>query len=102
MQVFHQREQRDNGTNEVQKHFQLCDLSMGEYITDKYALWLNFRMIDQNVLHGMGGVIRSVGGGITLQIKKKAEMAGELKAYVYLIMDSKLNVQNGALISAVH
>ena len=75
---------------------------MGEYITDKYALWLVFRMIDEKVLHGMGGVIGSVGGGIALQIEKKAEMIGELKAYIFLIMDSQLNIQNGAFISAVH
>ena len=41
-------------------------------------------------------------GGITLHIKKTVEMAGVLKAYIYLIMDAQLNIQNGALISAVH
>ena len=41
-------------------------------------------------------------GGITLQIEKKAEMAGELKEYIYLIMDAQLNIQNGAFISATH
>ena len=40
-------------------------------------------MIDENALHGMGRVIESAGGGITLQIEKKAEMAGELKAYIH-------------------
>ena len=73
----------------------------GGYVTDMYALWLDFWMIDENVLHRMGRGIGSAGGGITLQIKKKAETAGELKAYVYLIMDVQLNIQNGAFISAV-
>ena len=41
-------------------------------------------------------------GGITLQIEKKAEMAGEHKAYVYLIMDAQLNIQNGVFVFAVH
>ena len=86
----------------MQKHLQLHDLSIGEYITDEYALWLNFRMIDENILHGMGRVIRSMRGRITLQIEKKAEMAGELKVYVCLILDTQLNIQNGAFISAVH
>ena len=99
---FTEGKQRDNDTNEVQKHLQLHDLSMGEYVTDKYALWLNFRMINENVLHGMGRVIGSMGGGITLQIEKKAETAGELKVYIYLIMNAQLNIQNGAFISTVH
>ena len=34
---------------------------MGEYVTDKYALWLDFRMIDENVLHGTGRWIGSTG-----------------------------------------
>ena len=50
----------------------------------------------------MGRVIGSAGGGITLQIEKKVDMAGELKVYVYLIMDAQLNIQNGAFVSAVH
>ena len=75
---------------------------MGEYITDKYALWLDFRMIGENVLHGTGRVIGSTGGGITLQIKKKAETAGKLKVYIYLITDAQLNIQNRVFVSAMH
>ena len=75
---------------------------MGEYVTDKYALWLDFRITDENILHGTGRVIGSVGGGITLQIKKKAKTTGKLKAYIYLIVDAQLKIQNGAFIYAVH
>ena len=59
-------------------------------------------MIDENALHGMGRVIGSVGGGITLQIEKEAENSGALKAYIYLIMDTQLNIQNEAFVSAMH
>ena len=45
---------RDVNTNKVQKQLQLHDLSIGEYLDNKYALWLNFRTIDKNILHGMG------------------------------------------------
>ena len=44
--------QRDNNANEIQVQLQLHDLSVGEYLVNKYALWLDFRMIDENVLHG--------------------------------------------------
>ena len=47
-------------------------------------------------------MIGNMEGGITLQVEKKAEMAGELKVYIYLIMDAQVNIQNEAFISAVH
>ena len=34
-------------------------------------------MMDENILHGTGKGIGSTGGGITLQIEKKAETSGE-------------------------
>ena len=40
--------------NETQAQSQLYDLSVGEYLVNKYALWLNFRTIDENELHGTG------------------------------------------------
>ena len=88
--------------NEAQKSLQQYDLSVGEYLTNKYALWLNFRTIDENELHGMGRQIGNTSGGITIQIEKKAETAGSLNAYIYLIMDAQLNIQNGAYVSAVY
>ena len=39
--------QKDSNANEVQKQFRLYDLSLGEYFINKYALWLDFRMIDE-------------------------------------------------------
>ena len=48
---FTKGKQRDKDANEIQKHLQLCDLSSGEYLVNKYALWLDFRMIDENKLH---------------------------------------------------
>ena len=48
---FAEEKQKDNSANEVRKQLQLHDLGVGEYLTDKYALWLDFRMIDENALH---------------------------------------------------
>ena len=42
--------QRDN---DVQKQLELHDLSVGDYLVNMYALWLDFRMVDENFLHGM-------------------------------------------------
>ena len=81
---------------------QLYNLSLGEYLVNKYALWIDFRMIDENELHGTGRTIDNASEGITLQIEKKAESAGALNAYIYLIMDAQLNIQNGTYVSAVY
>ena len=99
---FAEGKQRDNDANEIQKHLQLYDLSLGEYLANKYALWPDFRMIDENELHRTGRRIENASEGITLQIGKKAESAGAVSAYIYLIMDAQLNIQNGAYVSAVY
>ena len=88
--------------NDVQAQLQLYDLSVGEYLVNKYALWLDFRMIDENELQGTGRQIGNTSGRITIQIKKEAETAGALNAYIYLIMDAQLNIQNGTYISTVY
>ena len=86
----------------MQKNSWLHDLGVGVYLTDKYALWIDFRAIDENTLHGTGRKVGSEGGGITLQIEKKAESAEALiNAYIYLIMDAQLNNENGAFVSAI-
>ena len=76
--------QRDNG---VQKQLELHDLSVVEYIhvVNKYVLWLDCRMIDENFLHGTAWKIENASEGITLQIEQKAETAGALNEYIYLI-----------------
>ena len=88
--------------NEVQAQLEIYDVSLGEYLVNKYALWLDFRTIDENELHGMGRRIENASEGITLQIEKKAESAGALIAYIYLIMDAQLNIQSGAYVSAIY
>ena len=100
--VFAELKQKDNDTNEVQKLLQLHDLSGGEYLTDKYALLLDFSTIKENTSYRTGRRIENTSEGITLQIEKKAESAGNLKAYIYLIMDAQLNVKDVAFDSAIY
>ena len=81
--------------NDAQAQLQLYDVSLGEYLVNKYALWLDFRMIDENELHRTGRRIENASEGIILQIEKKEESSGALNAYIYLIMDAQLNIQSG-------
>ena len=61
--------------NDVQAQLQLYDVSLGEYLVNKYALWLDFRTIDENELHRMGSRIENALEGITLQIEKKRRIS---------------------------
>ena len=52
---FAEGKQRGANANEVQEQLQLYDLSIREYLANKYALWLDFRTIEENALHGTVG-----------------------------------------------
>ena len=99
---FAEGKQKDNNVNDVQKQLQLHDLKVADYLTKQYALWLDFRTIDENALHGTGRRIENASEGITLQIEKTEEADGKLNAYIYLIMDAQLNIQNGEYVSALY
>ena len=99
---FAEGSQKDNNTYEVQKYLQLHNVSVREYLTHRYALWLDFRTTDENELHETGRKMENASEGITLQIEKKEESTGALNAYIYLIMDAQLNIKNGAYVSAIY
>ena len=99
---FTEGKQRDNDANENQKHLQLYNLSLGEYLVNKFVLWLDLRTIDENELLGTDRHIENASEGITLQIEKKEESAGALSAYIYPIMDAQLNIKNGIYVSVVY
>ena len=48
----HFGEGRLKGAGAIQNDVQLHDINIVSYYTDKYALWLDFRTIDDNRLHG--------------------------------------------------
>ena len=52
---FAEGKQRDANANEVQKQLKLHDLSVDEYLDNKYALWLDFRTIDKMPYTGRVG-----------------------------------------------
>ena len=52
--VKHFAEGRLKEAGAIQKDLQLCNVDIASYYTDKYALWLDFRTIDDNRLHGSG------------------------------------------------
>ena len=73
---FAEGKQRDNNANEIQKHLQLYDLSLREYLVNKYTLWLDFRMIDENELHGKGRHIEMHQKALPYKLRKRRNQLG--------------------------
>ena len=83
----------------IAKELDLNAVSVAEYFTDKYALWIDFRSSDDVTLHGSGRRIEGASQSIQIEIEKKTETAGILHAYIYYIADAQLNFDGGRLVS---
>ena len=60
----HFGEGRPEDAGTIQKDLQLHDVNIASYYTDKNALWLDFRTIDDNKLHGLGRRLENTLEGI--------------------------------------
>ena len=89
--VKHFAEGRLKEAGAIQKDLQLHNVNIASYYTDKYALWLDFRTIDDNKLHGLGRHLENTSEGIRLQITKEAGSAGKLSCYLYIFQDAQIN-----------
>ena len=86
----------------IQKDLQLHNVDIASYYTDKYALWLDFRTIDDNRLHGSGRRLENTSEGIRLQITKKAESAGKLSCYLHIFQDAQINISDAQFLNVVY
>ena len=86
----------------IQKDLQLHNVNIAAYYTDKYALWLDFRTIDDNRLHCSGRRLENTSEGIRLQITKKSESAGKLSCYLYIIQDTQINISDTQFLNVVY
>ena len=86
----------------TQKDLQLHNVNIASYYTDKYALWLDFRTIDDNRLHGSGRRLENTSEGIQLQITKKAESAGKFSCYLYIFQDAQINITGSQFLNVVY
>lgn len=93
---------RHSITDRVSTDLNLADVSIGEYLTTKYGLWIDLRGVADNSLHGTGRPIANANNGITLQITKPAETAGLLNMYCYIFNDAQINFEGGRFIRAVY
>ena len=100
--IKHFSEGHLKGAGWVQKDLQLHNINIASYYTDKYALWLDFRTIDDNALHGSGRRLENTSEGIRLQITKKAESAGKLSCYLYIFQDAQINISDTQFLNVVY
>ena len=84
------------------KDLALADVNLGEFLTSIFSLWLYLRTSDDDRLHGSGRRIENASEGITTQITKKAEAAGALNIYLFVVMDAGLNIEDGRFVSAAY
>ena len=84
------------------KDLALADVNLGEFLTRKYSLWLYLRTSDEDRLHGSSHRIENASKGITIKITKKAEAAGALNIYLFVVMDAQLNIEDGRFVSAAY
>ena len=62
---------------ELKKYFykENSDVTWEEFLTTKYALWIDTHSITNNILHGSGRAVEK--SGILLQIEKASETSGD-------------------------
>ena len=77
----------------------MTDVNLGEFLTSKYSLWLDIRTSYDYRFHGSGRRIENANEGITIQTTKKAEAAGALNIYLFVVMDAQLNIEDGRFIN---
>ena len=100
--VKHFAEIRLKETGAIQKDLQLHNVNIASYYTDKYALWLDFRTMDDNRLHSSGRRLENNSEGIRLQITKEAGSAGKLSYYLYIFQDTQINISNTQFFNVVY
>ena len=99
MKHFGEGRLKDAGA--IQKYLQLHNVNIVWYYTDKYALWLDFRTIDDNRLHGSGRRLENTSERVRLQITKEPGSAGKLSCYLYIFQDAQINISYAQFLNVV-
>ena len=83
-------------------HPKRSSVAQRQCATDKYALWLDFRTIDDNRLHGSGRKLKNTSEGIRLQITKEAGADSKLSCYLYIFQDAQINISDSQFLNVVY
>ena len=61
-----------------------------DFLTTKFALWIDTHSSIDNTLHGSGRAVEKK--GILLQIEKALETSGDLTCYVFILEDAVVHL----------
>ena len=78
---------------ELKKYFykENSDVTWEEFLTTKFALWIDTRLSTDNTLHGSGMIVIK---GIKLHIEKASEDSdGDLMCYVFSFEDALAHIR---------
>ena len=100
--VKHFAEGRLKEAGAIQMDLQLHNNNIASYYSDEYALWLDFRTIDDNRLHGSGRRLENTSEGIHLQITKEAGASAKLSCYLYIFQDAQINISDAQFLNGVY
>ena len=100
MKHFREGGLKDAGA--IHRDLQLHNVNLVSYYTDKYALWLDFRTMDDNRLHGSGRRLENTSEGVRLQITKEAGSAGKLSCCLYIFQDTQINISDAQFLNVVY
>ena len=75
----------------TQSYKENSDVTLEEFLTTKFGLWIDTRSSTDNTLHGSGRVVEK--SGILLQIEKVPETSnGDLTCYVFSLEDAVAHI----------
>ena len=87
--------QKENTYDQIVKVFNENGVTLREFLTEKYALCLDFRPSTDSSLHGNGVKLYNTNQGMTLTIHRVAGGAGKLNLHVFVFQDCHLNLEGG-------
>jgi hypothetical protein len=86
----------ENTWDQITRLFHENGVSIGEFLTEKYALCLDLRPSTDEQLHGNGIELRSTTEGLTITIHRVAGSGtGTLNLHVFVLQDALLNIKDG-------
>ena len=81
---------------ETGKQYGLTNMSPKKYHETGFGLWVDFRSVHDNLIHGSGMRFDKVGDLIAVRMEKAKGTNGNLRCFVYAFMDAVLHFSNGS------
>jgi len=78
------------------------NITQKEFYTDKFALWIDLRTYPDKSIHGDGLLLNSTKDGVKLQITRKVGGSGNITAYMFIVADGLVEIENCNLKSILY